>query len=171
FIGGLTNTFSYKGFDLSALFQFVYGNDVYNVAGYFQSANADYFDNQSKDQLRRWQKPGDVTDVPQARLYAGNGTRVSSRWVQDGSFLRLKTVTLGYNLPKALVNKAFMQSARIYVAGQNLLTFTDYDGYDPEVNSTYFQATNAQQTNVNLGHDFYTPPLARTITFGVNVGF
>jgi TonB-linked SusC/RagA family outer membrane protein len=171
FIGGLTNTFSYKGFDLSGLLQFVYGNDVYNVAGYFQSANADYFDNQSKDQLRRWQKPGDITDVPQARLYAGNGTRVSSRWVQDGSFLRLKTVTLGYNLPKDLVNKVFLQSARIYVAGQNLLTFTDYDGYDPEVNSTYFQGTTAQQTNVNLGHDFYTPPLARTITFGVNLGF
>jgi hypothetical protein len=80
-------------------------------------------------------------------------------------------VTLGYNLPKDLVNKVFLQSARLYVAGQNLLTFTDYDGYDPEVNSTYFQGTTAQQTNVNLGHDFYTPPLARTITFGVNLGF
>jgi TonB-linked SusC/RagA family outer membrane protein len=174
FYGGLSNNFSYKGFDLDVLFQFVSGNDLYNVAGYFQSVNADYFDNQSRDQLRRWRNPGDVTDVPQARLYGGNGSGTSSRWVQDGSFVRLKTVTLGYNLPVSVVKGTFLeflQSARLYVAAQNLLTFTDYDGYDPEVNSTYFQGTDAQQTNVNLGHDFYTPPQARTVTFGINLGF
>jgi TonB-linked SusC/RagA family outer membrane protein len=174
FYGGLSNNFSFKGFDLDVLFQYVYGNDIYNVAGYFQSVNADYFDNQSRDQLQRWRQPGDITEVPQARLYAGNGSGTSSRWIQDGSFVRLKTVTFGYSLPIGLVKDTFLnflQSARVYVAAQNLLTFTDYDGYDPEVNSTYFQGGTAQQTNINLGHDFYTPPQARTVTFGINLGF
>ncbi|MDO1445358.1 TonB-dependent receptor [Rhodocytophaga aerolata] len=171
FIGGMTNTFSYKGFDLNVLTQFVYGNDLYNVAGYFQSVNADYFDNQSRDQLKRWQKEGDITDVPQARLYAGNGSGTSSRWVQDGSFLRIRTVTFGYNLPTDLIKRVYLQNARIYVTGQNLFTFTKYEGYDPEVNSTYFQGTTAQSTNINLGHDFYTPPQQKTITVGINLGF
>ncbi|GAA4456974.1 TonB-dependent receptor [Nibrella saemangeumensis] len=170
FTGGLSNNFSYKGFDLSFLFQFVYGNDIYNTAGVFQSVNGDYYDNQTRDQLRRWQKPGDITDVPKAILYGGNGTGVSSRWVQDGSFLRLKTASLGYNIPSQLLRKVFVQSARVYVTGLNLLTFTKYDGYDPEVNTGYLGATN-QLTNIALGHDFYTPPQARTITVGVNLGF
>ncbi|AKD01874.1 TonB-dependent receptor [Pontibacter korlensis] len=165
FTGGLTNNFSFKGFDLSVLMQFVSGNDIYNMAGFFQSVNADYFDNQTKDQLNRWQQPGDVTDVPQARYLAGNGAGRSSRWVQDGSFLRLNNVNLGYRIPANLVNRWHLQSARIYVQATNLATFTDYDGYDPEVNTTYFG-----RSNVNLGHDFYTPPLAKTFTVGVNIG-
>ncbi|GAB3935620.1 SusC/RagA family TonB-linked outer membrane protein [Larkinella terrae] len=170
FTGGLTNNFSYKGFDLNVLLQFVSGNDIYNVAGLFQSVNGDYFDNQTVDQLRRWQKPGDQTDIPQARLYEGNGTSVSSRWVQDGSFLRVKTVSLGYNVPSRLMRRVFAQSARIYVSALNLFTFTKYTGYDPEV-STQYANSSTQTANVALGHDFYTPPQARTITVGINLGF
>jgi TonB-linked SusC/RagA family outer membrane protein len=166
FIGGLDNKFSFKGIDLSVLLQGVFGNDLYNTAGYFQSVNADYFDNQTKDQLARWRQPGDVTNVPQPRLYAGNGSAPSSRWVQDGSFVRVRSVTLGYNLPADLINRARLQNVRIYLAAQNLFTFTDYEGYDPEVNTTL-----AGLSNINLGHDFYTPPQARTITIGVNFGF
>ncbi|MFD2247042.1 SusC/RagA family TonB-linked outer membrane protein [Pontibacter ruber] len=165
FQGGLTNNFSYKGFDLGILLQFVEGNDLYNVAGYFQSVNADYFDNQTKDQLDRWQQPGDITDVPQARLYEGNGAGKSSRWVQDGSFLRINYVNLGYNIPADLISRFKLTSAKIYLQGTNLHTFTDYEGYDPEVNTTYFG-----RSNVTLGHDFYTPPLAKTFTIGINIG-
>lgn len=164
FIGGLGNRFSYKNFDLDIQTQFVYGNDLYNIAGFFQSVNGDYFDNQTIDQLNYWKKPGDITMVPQPRLYAGNGAGKSSRWVENGSYLRLKAVTFGYNLPKKLLNKLKMQNARVYASGLNLLTFTNYTGYDPEVNATYVN-------NVNLGHDFYTSPQARTITFGFNVVF
>lgn len=164
-IGGFTNNFSYKGFDLSILMQFVTGNDIYNMAGFFQSVNGDFFDNQTKDQMNRWQQPGDITNVPQARLFAGNGSQKSSRWVQDGSFLRINYVNLGYKLPDAWIKKVKFTSARVYVQGTNLHTFTDYDGYDPEVNTTYFG-----RSNVMLGHDFYTPPLAKTITVGVNIG-
>lgn len=165
FFGGLNNKFSYKGFDLDILLQFVYGNDVYNIAGFFQSVNGDYFDNQTVDQLGYWKEPGDVTNIPQPRLYEGNGAGKSSRWVQDGSFLRVKNVSLGYNLPKSLLAKTFITNARVYVAAANLFTFTNYTGYDPEVNTTY-----VGRSNVTLGHDFYTPPLAKTITFGVNIG-
>jgi TonB-linked SusC/RagA family outer membrane protein len=165
FFGGLDNKFSYKGFDFSVLTQFVYGNDIYNVAGFFQSVNGDYFDNQTTDQLKYWKQPGDITDIPQPRLYEGNGASKSSRWVQDGSFLRIKLVTFGYTLPQSLLSKTFLTSARVYMTASNLFTFTGYDGYDPEVNTTYVGLSN-----VTLGHDFYTPPLPKTITFGVTLG-
>ncbi|NJO01276.1 MAG: TonB-dependent receptor [Bacteroidia bacterium] len=170
FIGGLTNNFGYKGFDLSIFLQFVVGNDVYNMAGGFMSASADFFDNQTVDQLRRWQNPGDITDVPQARLFEQNGARISSRYVEDGSYLRFKTVTLGYNVPAGILSKIKMRSARLYVTGQNLFTITDYSGWDPEVTSL-FTSTDFQSSNIIIGNDFYTPPQARTIIFGINVGF
>ncbi|WP_400193850.1 SusC/RagA family TonB-linked outer membrane protein [Hymenobacter sp. B81] len=166
FTGGFTNTFSFKGFELSLLNQFSYGNDIYNIGGVFQSVNGDFFDNQTRDQLERWRTPGQITDVPQARLYGANGTSPSSRWIQDGSFLRFKNLTLAYNLPKAWAEKGHLQNARIYVTGQNLITITDYDGYDPEVNTTAFGLPTYL-----LGHDFYTPPLAKTWLVGVNLGF
>lgn len=164
FYGGLGNNFSFKSFYLDVQTQFVYGNDIFNQAGFFQSASADYFDNQTIDQLNRWQKPGDVTNVPQARLYGGNGTKKSSRWVQNGSFLRVKSVSFGYNVPKKFLSDLKIASARVYVSANNLFTITDYTGYDPEVNTSYLGDTQ-------LGHDFYTPPQAKTVIFGVNVGF
>ena len=166
FTGGVNTNLSFKGFDLTALGQFTYGTDIYNAAGTYQSANADYFDNQTTDQLNRWQKPGDITSVPQPRYVESNGTNTSSRWIQDGSFFRIKTVTLGYNLPTDLVKHGYMQTVRVYVTAQNLATFTKYTGYDPEV-STYGLGT----ANYLLGHDFYTPPLAKTYLLGVNIGF
>ncbi|WPP53698.1 SusC/RagA family TonB-linked outer membrane protein [Catalinimonas niigatensis] len=165
FIGGITNDFAYMGFELNVFFQGVFGNEIYNGGGKFQSANADYFDNQTRDQLRRWQNPGDITDVPQARLFGGNGTAESSRYVQDGSYVRLKTVTLGYNFPVSLLERLNLTSLKVYASGQNLLTFTDYTGWDPEVNTDYLAG------NISQGNDFYSAPQARTITFGVNLGF
>ncbi|QIL75660.1 SusC/RagA family TonB-linked outer membrane protein [Hymenobacter sp. HDW8] len=166
YTGGITNTFSFKGFDLSVLGQFVYGNDIYNSAGIYQSVNGDYFDNQTIDQLDRWQNPGDITDVPQARFGDANGTQASSRWVTKGSFLRVKNVTFGYTLPSSVAKLGFLQTARLYVQAQNLATITNYDGYDPEVNTAAFG-----QGNYVLGVDFYTPPLAKTFLVGINLGF
>jgi hypothetical protein len=165
YTGGVNTSVSWKGIEFSALGQFVYGNDIYNTAGVYQSVNADYFDNQTVDQLKRWQKHGDITNVPRAELYASNGTAVSSRWVTGGSFFRGKTFTLAYTLPSELGKKLYLQNARVYVSAQNLFTITNYDGYDPEVNTATFGGANYV-----LGHDFYTPPLARTIVFGVNLG-
>ncbi|HVF80902.1 MAG TPA: TonB-dependent receptor [Flavisolibacter sp.] len=164
YYGGFNNRFSYKGFDLDVQCQFVSGSDIYNIAGFFQSVNGDYFDNQTVDQMDFWKKAGDQTSIPKPRLYAGNGAGKSSRWVQDGSYFRVKTVNFGYTLPRKWMSRARIESARIYVAANNLFTSTKYKGYDPEVNTTYIG-------NINLGHDFYTPPQARTISVGINLGF
>ncbi len=169
FFGGITNSFSYKGFDMSIFFQFVSGNNIYNVAGGFMSANGDYFDNHTRDQLNAWTKPGDVTDVPQARLYGGNGVRMSSRYIADGSYLRLKTFIFGYTLPKSVLDKANLRNVRVYFSAQNLLTFTKYQGWDPEV-STLYTSSTTQNGNIISGADFYTAPQAKTLVFGINIG-
>ena len=168
---GVTNNFSYKGIELNVFFQGVFGNQIYNGGGKFQSANGDFFDNQSRDQLARWQAPDDITDVPQARLFGANGTGESSRYLSDGSYVRLKTVTLGYNLPNSFIDRINLSKLRVYVSGQNLLTFTDYEGWDPEVNTDYLSEGGTAGGNISQGNDFYSAPQARTITVGVNVGF
>ena len=166
FIGGVTNTFSFKGVDLSVLFNGQFGNYIYNGGGKFQSANGDFYDNQTADQLNRWRQAGDVTNIPQARLLGGNGTGESSRYLSKGDFVRLRTLTLGYSLPTSLISRAKLSRVRLYVTGQNLLTFTDYNGWDPEVNSDAYTG-NA----VNIGVDFYSAPQPRTIIGGLQIGF
>jgi TonB-dependent starch-binding outer membrane protein SusC len=166
FIAGLTNNFSYKGFDLSILFSGVFGNDisVYGM-GQYSMANMIYEDNQTADQMKRWQKPGDITNVPQARYYYGNGNQRSSRFIVDGTFVRLRTASLGYAIPSQILKRVKMERCRLYVSGQNLLTFTnDYPLWDPEVNADSFDS------NISKGNDFYTPPQPRTILFGINIG-
>jgi len=166
-IAGVTNTFSYKGFDLSVFFNGVFGNDVsvYGM-GQYSMANMIYEDNQTADQMRRWQKPGDITNVPQARYWFGNGNQRSSRFIVDGSFVRLRTASLGYTLPQSVVRKAKIERMRVYVSAMNLFTWTNnYPLWDPEVNADSFDS------NIAKGNDFYTPPQPRTILFGINVGF
>jgi TonB-linked SusC/RagA family outer membrane protein len=168
FFGGLNNTVSYKGFELTVFAQFQYGNDLSNAAGGFMSSNgASFGDNQTKDQMNYWKKAGDVTNVPRPSVDINNGGRPSSRYIYDGSYLRLKTVNLAYNIPKELLSKAKIASARVYVTGQNLLTKVskDFQGWDPEVNTSF------AASNVAIGNDFYTAPQARTIIFGFNIGF
>jgi len=163
-IGGITNEFNFKGVDFSFTFQGVYGNDIYNGAGIFMSANGDFYDNQTIDQLSRWKKKGDITNVPQARFLGGNGTAQSSRYLSDGSYTRLKTISLGYTFPKSITDKIKLSKLRIYATANNLLTFTKYNGWDPEVNTDY-------QTGIAAGTDFYSAPQSKTITVGLNLGF
>jgi TonB-linked SusC/RagA family outer membrane protein len=166
FIGGFTNTFVYKNFDLSIFFQFSYGNDVFHGSRlYLESLIGG--DNQTTAVLRRWQQPGDITDVPRATsdaVKAGENRRVSSRFIEDGSYLRLKNLTLGYNLDNNLIQRVRLNSVRFYISCQNLLTFTNYTGLDPEVN----YSGNSTQV---IGTDFFTFPQARTLTIGVNLKF
>ena len=163
---GLTNNFSYKGFDASIFFNGVSGNqnNIYGM-GRYSSANMRFEDNQTYDQMQRWQKPGDITNVPQARLFYNNGAQISSRYIVDGSYIRLRTVSLGYTFDSKKLNKFKLEKLRVYVSGQNLLTFTKYPYWDPEVNADDFDS------NIAKGSDFYTPPQPRTILFGVNINF
>lgn len=163
--GGFTNTLSYKGIDLSVFFTFVQGNQIYNQAGQYQSVGfGGGYDNQTADQLNRWQKPGDITNIPRLSHFLGNGNQSpSSQWIYDGSYIRLKQVTLGYNLPKSVLSTVKLSSARIFVAGYNLWTKTKYIS-DPEVNTNTLG-------NITGGIDFYTVPQPKTITIGLNVKF
>ncbi len=167
FTGGFRNSFTYGNFDVSFLFQFVYGNKIYDGGGGFRSASADFLDNQTADQLNAWQEEGDVTDVPEARYLLGNGTANSSRYLYDGSYLRLKNLTFGYTLPQSVITRMRLDRARIYFTGINLLTFTKYPLWDPEVNADYL----ADDSNLALGNDFYSAPQARKLTLGLNFTF
>jgi TonB-linked SusC/RagA family outer membrane protein len=168
FIAGLTNTVTWKGFEFSFLFQGVFGNQVQDGAGGFMSASGDWFDNQTRDQLNAWKNKGDVTMVPQARLnWFGDfpTPSISSRYVYDADYIRLKSLTLSYSLPAKAITRIGINSARVYVSGVNLLTFTDYPGWDPEVNTDY------RAGNVNQGSDFYAAPQIKSWVFGINLGF
>ncbi|MET0298759.1 MAG: TonB-dependent receptor, partial [Flavitalea sp.] len=122
YFAGLTNTFNYKGIELSVLLQGVFDYDVVNGAAGYMSARADWFDNQTKDQMGRWRNPGDKTNIPQARLnYYGDFTSpaVSTQYMEDASYVRLKNVTLAYSLPASILNKLKLGSARVYFSGVN----------------------------------------------------
>ena len=160
-MAGLTNTMNYKGIDFSFTFQGEWGASIYNSAGKYQSVSADYFDNQTTDQLKRWQKPGDITNVPQARLYGSNGTGESTRFLDKTDFVRLRNLTIGYSLSGNTIKELGMSSVRLYATGVNLLTFTNYNGYDPE----------ARRDDTGIGEEFYSTPPARTIALGVNINF
>ena len=141
--------------------------DVQLPDQYQQHLGNDFLDDNMLALVRdRWQQEGDVTDVPRATVddLNNNNRSNSSRFIYDGSYLRFKNVILGYTLPTSLTERLKMRSLRVYAQAQNLFTFTDYPGFDPEVN---FAGTS----NTTLGVDFYTFPQTRTITFGVNVGF
>ncbi|WP_018615895.1 SusC/RagA family TonB-linked outer membrane protein [Segetibacter koreensis] len=169
FTGGFTNNFSYKGFDLNVFFTFVSGNKIYNNAGRFMSDGfVNGLDNQTKEILNAWQKPGDITNVPRTGWFNGSGSRTSSRWLYDGSYIRLRQVSFGYNLPLAASRWMKISSARIFVSGTNLWTKTKYIS-DPEVNTLGTNISGV--SNITGGVDFYTIPQPRTITFGLSVKF
>lgn len=163
FIYGLTNTLSYKDFSLNVFFQGSYGNDIFN-AGRMYPEGMQSEANQSIEVLKRWRKPGDITSVPGA----GNVSNVytSSHYIEDGSYLRLKTLSLSYNLPKSLLSRISVDKVQLYVTAENLFTITKYKGYDPEVNAAQFQTDP-----VVSGIDFGTYPQTRTFIFGVNLEF
>jgi TonB-linked SusC/RagA family outer membrane protein len=170
FIGGITNTLVYKNFDLDLFFQGVYGNKIYEAAGGFYSNNGNWFDNNTINQMERWQNPGDHTYVPQARLGQCNGCRASSRYISDGSYLRLKTISIGYNFAEKSLNRLKIHNARIYIIAQNLLTFTNYNGWDPEV-GTEALANSFANANLFQGVDLYSAPQAKTYAIGLDIGF
>ncbi|MCF2491994.1 MULTISPECIES: TonB-dependent receptor [Dyadobacter] len=169
FVGGITNTFSYKGLDLTVFLNGVAGNKInfYGV-GQYASANGIYEDNQTVDQLNSWTPQNTDTNVPEARFYKGNGNEASTRYIYDGSYLRLRTMTLGYNLPSNIVSRIKMDRVRVYVSAMNLATWTNYKGWDPEVSTDDIPVRDLKFA---LGNDFYTPPQPRTLLFGVNIGF
>lgn len=163
FIGGLTNEFKWNNFDFSVFLQFSYGNDIFNGTRIYIEAMKGA-DNQSTAILRRWRKPGDITDIPRATEDdPNNNNRISSRFIEDGSYLRFKTVSLGYNTPEYVCKRLNINSLRLYAASYNLLTFTRYGGMDPEVHYS-------GDDDMRMGTDFFTYPQARSFILGINLG-
>lgn len=163
FYGGFNNIFTYKQISLNIFLQFSYGNDIYNgTRVYIESLKGD--DNQLTTILDRWQNVGDETDIPRATMTdPNNNNRASSRYVEDGSYLRIKEVVLSYSFSDKLVKKMHMSSFKIFATAYNLFTFTNYSGMDPEVNY-------AGNDNLRLGTDFFTYPQARKFIFGITLG-
>jgi len=176
--GGVTNTFNIYGFDLTFQFNAVMGNRInfYGV-GQYSFAGARFEDNVTVDQLNTWSPTNKTATLPETRYLIENGSQASSRFLLDGSFVRLRVATLGYNIPKQVFADAGLPitNLRLYVTALNLLTFTNYGGWDPEVNSDDFTGAGGNSVSANAavgqGIDFYTAPQPRTIMFGINVGF
>jgi len=164
FFAGLTNTLTYKGVELSFLFQGSYGNDIYNQNRVSIEGLSDPF-NQTTRILNRWTPTNTHTDMPRAVRYDPNqNNRFSNRFIESGTYTRLKNLTVAYNLAAKTAQRLKLSNVRIYVTGQNLLTFTNYTGYDPEVSADPF-------SSVGFGRDFGVYPQARTYTGGINVTF
>ncbi len=162
FIYGLTNTFSYAGLDLSVFLQGSHGNDILNLT--LVELDLPYgLVNTSTRLLNRWTPDNPTNDIPRANADQGRPP-LSSAHVEDGSFLRFRTVTLGYNFPDRWLEKVKVRKARLYVSGQNLFTLTNYSGYDPEV-------SRFGQDNLATGVDLAGFPIAKSYLVGLQLGF
>ena len=160
FTAGLTNTISWKGLNLSFLLTSSVGNDIYN-ASKIEMIGMYTGGNQIKDVVRRWRIPGQITDIPKAGEL--DNLRASTRWIEDGSYLKVKNITLSYDITHPALKKANINRIQPYITLDNMITFTNYTGYDPEM-SQYTSATS-------MGIDWGTYPCVKTVLFGVNVEF
>ena len=160
--GGFTNDFSYRGFDLSVFFQWSYGNDIMNVnRQFFERTNSKNL-NQFASYADRWTPENPDSDIPSTANSSSNSV-ISSRIIEDGSFLRLKALTLGYTFPNKLLARSGISTLRVYVAAQNLWTITGYSGYDPEV--------SIRNSALTPGIDYSAYPRAIAVNFGINLAF
>jgi TonB-linked SusC/RagA family outer membrane protein len=167
YFGGLTNEFTlFQNFDIQASINYSIGNDIWNNTryrmGHGGSRNGVFA--MLNEELDRWQKPGDITDVPRLTASGNNAAIIPGRFLEDGSFVRLRTLAVGYSLPKSLLAKWSIATLRVYFSASNLLTITKYKGVDPEVN-----VSNGDQ-NI-LGYDQAIAPQPRTLQVGFNLSF
>ena len=162
-LGGLNNTFTFHGFELSVLLTFSVGNQIYDDDGKRQTGDMAYGWNQLTDALNAWTTPGQNTNIPKLSLNQ-NYDLNTTRYLYNASYLRLRTLTFGYNFPSYITTKMKMRSFRVFVSGQNLAVATQYKGWDPETNRDNSGA-------ITQGVSYLNTPQARTYTFGFNIGF
>jgi hypothetical protein len=164
FFGGLSNELNWRNFDLGVFFSFQYGNDTYNHNRFFGEAGGarDAARVIFKNNLKRWQAPGDITDIPRIDgINVQNYLDGGSRWLEDGSFLRLRNLTIGYTFPESWSKRISINKLRFYVTGSNLFLLTNYSGPDPESSANSSQ----NQPGIDLG----TPPQPRSVQFGLHL--
>lgn len=161
-IAGLNNNFRYKDFDMNIFFQAAVGGDIFSYT-FLELASGE--SNATREVLNAWTPTNTDTNVPSAAV---REKRITDRFVYDGSYVRLKNLSLGYNLPMDLANKLGMNGVRFSLSGQNLLTFTNFPGTDPEAS---YAASGAQNGNINRGFDYGSYPNIRSYTLSVNLKF
>ncbi|MES2448580.1 MAG: TonB-dependent receptor [Bacteroidota bacterium] len=174
YVGGLTNTFSFKGFELNTLFTFAIGGNLYDASAKRQLGVVTDW-NIRTDIANRWRKPGDIADFPRLTMSPGTYDGLSSEWqynstmfLYDATFVRLREVTLSYALPANFANKLRLQNLRLFATGMNLLTFSKYPGGDPEIARDF---ENPQDRNMSPNVTYLTTPQQKSITFGLSTSF
>lgn len=164
FFGGLNTNLSYKSFDVGLQFSFMYGNKVFNQMR-FLSGRGFCYDAARVERLSAWSKPGDITDEHKVLTSTDNrDNQFNSKYVEDGSYLRLNNLTIGYTLPQRITSKAKINTLRVYFGAQNLFTITKYTGLDPEING---KSDNIQTQGVDNG----VVPQVSTYSLGLNIQF
>jgi hypothetical protein len=159
FTGGINNTFSYKGLELNLFFQYSYGNEIFNYNA-MDLETPSGGQNAWSDLVNRWTPTNPSNVYPKANT--NRAVLVSDRWVEDGSYLKLKTLSLAYNFPN--LGLKYVKNIKVYLTGQNLITWTNYRGYDPEVS---FRGAST----LEAGEDFGGYPQSKSFIFGVKLDF
>jgi len=174
FVGGLTNTFSYKGFELNTMFTFAIGGNLYDGSAKRQLGIVTDWNIRS-DIGDRWQKPGDIAKFPRLTLNTNTYPGLASEWqynstmfLYDATFVRLREVTLSYALPASFAQKLRLQNLKVFASGMNLLTFSKYPGGDPEVARDF---ENPQDRNMSPNVTYLTTPQQKSVTFGLSTSF
>lgn len=172
FVGGITNTFEYKNFDLSFLFVFTKGGNIFDSSSKRQLGVVSEW-NMRRDLFDRWRSPGDQATYPRLTLDtetygAGTPWINTDLWLHDASFVRLRSLSLGYNIPAELTSRIGLKNAKVVFSGFNLLTFTKFPGLDPEI-ARDFENTTDRNMSVNI--TYLTPPQERSFNLGVNITF
>ncbi|WP_425290956.1 SusC/RagA family TonB-linked outer membrane protein [Spirosoma linguale] len=165
FIWGWTNEFKWRNMDLNLFFQGSQGNDMLSYT-LMELDLLSGINNATTNALNRWTPQNTNTNVPKAS--GARTRRVSTRWIYNASYARLKNLAVGYTFPKSFTSRAKISRLRIYASAQNILTITDYPGYDPEVN---YNSAGSANGNQNLGLDYGSYPNAKSYTVGLNIGF
>ncbi|HSJ69211.1 MAG TPA: hypothetical protein VK921_16135, partial [Anditalea sp.] len=165
-IGGFGPRIRYKNLLVSGYFNFRYGGYIVNNTK-MMTENMYGYSNQNAATLNRWRNPGDQTDMPRALIGTGFNWLGSDRYVEDGSFLRFRTFTVRYALPKPMLDRLKVGDLSFYVTAENLFTWTKYTGQDPEVG----MGSSNQNRLFQIGYDNALTPPVRTITLGINTRF
>ncbi|MBD8388577.1 TonB-dependent receptor [Dysgonomonas sp. BGC7] len=168
FSGGFTNTLKYKGVGLHMTANFVYGSDIYNTSREQYDSDGAYLGYNMmklKSGWNRWTEPGDIATHPKLAMNGNkNSNKTSSRYLEDGSFLRIRNITLSYDLPQRWLDVVKMKACKVYVSGDNLFTFTNFSGMDPEV--------SLKSTTWSLAGVYnYSYPISRQFLIGIDIRF
>jgi hypothetical protein len=168
FTYGLNVNLGYKNWDLTVFAQGVQGNELFNYLKYWTDFNT-FQGNRSRDMLyNSWKKQGDVAQLPRLNASDTFSQQISTYFVEDGSYMRIKNIQLTYTVPTTVLKKIKLSSMQIYVQGQNLLTLTKYKGLDPDIN---IRNSGADNQDIHMGIDEGAFPVAKSYNVGLRVGF